>query len=147
MQVLLKKDVERLGRLGDVVTVKPGYARNYLVPQGFAVAVTPGNLRRVEILRLRAEEERRKHEQELAALAESLKTVSVTIASKANEEGHLFGSVTALRIAEAFQAEGYKIAEKMVVLAEPIKECGAVDVPIQINPELTVTCKVWVVAE
>ena len=147
MQVLLKKDVERLGHIGDVVNVKPGYARNYLVPQGFAVAVTTGNLRRVEILRQRAEEDLRKREQELATLAESLKAVSVTIAAKANEEGHLFGSVTPARIAEALQAEGYKVEEKMVQLAEPIKECGTMDVPIQINPELAVTCKVWVVAE
>jgi len=147
MQVLLRENVERLGGIGDVVDVKPGYARNYLLPRGLAVEVTPGNVRRVAILKQRAEEERRRREQELAALAENLKSVSVTIAAKANEEGHLFGSVNAARIAEALQAEGYPVDEKMIQLPEPIKECGVVDVPLQVTQELASSCKVWIVAE
>jgi len=147
MQVLLRENVERLGGIGDVVDVKPGYARNYLLPRGLAVEVTPGNVRRVAILKQRAEEERRRREQELAALAENLKSVSVTIAAKANEEGHLFGSVNAARIAEALQAEGYPVDEKMIQLPEPIKECGVIDVPLQVTQELASSCKVWIVAE
>jgi len=147
MRVLLRENVERLGKMGEIVDVKPGYARNYLLARGLAVEVTPGNLRRIAILKQRAEEEQRRRQQELAALAENLKTVSVTIAAKANEEGHLFGSVNAARIAEALQAEGYPVEEKMIQLPEPIKECGVVDVPLQLTPELTSSCKVWVVAE
>ena len=147
MQVLLKEDVERLGRIGDVVDVKPGYARNYLLPHGKAVQLTGGNLRRVEILKRRAEEERNRREQELADLAESLKAVSITIAAKANEEGHLFGSVGAAQVAAVLEAEGYGVEEKMVQLVEPIKELGVVEVPIQVTPELVSQCKVWIVAE
>ena len=147
MQVLLKQDVDRLGRIGDVVNVKPGYARNYLLPQSIAVSITPGNLRRVEILKQRAEEERKRREQELAALAESLSAVSVTIAAKANEEGHLFGSVGVAQIAEALSAEGHKVDEKMIQLPEPIREVGVVDVPLQVTAETVTTCKVWIVAE
>jgi len=147
MQVLLREDVERLGRIGDIVDVKAGYARNYLLSQGKAVKVTGGNLRRVEILKRRAEEDRMKREQELAGLAESLNAVSVTIAAKANEEGHLFGSVGAAQVAAVLEAEGYRIEERMVQLAEPIRELGVVEVPIQVTPELVSMCKVWIVAE
>lgn len=147
MQVLLRSDVDRLGHIGDVVDVKPGYARNYLLPQGLAIQVTPGNLRRVEILKQRAEEEQRAREQELSALSENLKNVSITIAARANEEGHLFGSVSAARIAEVLQAEGYKVDERMVQLDEPLREVGVAEVPIRLGPELATSCKVWIVAE
>ena len=147
MQVLLRSDVDRLGHIGDVVDVKPGYARNYLLPQGLAIQVTPGNLRRVEILKQRAEEERCAREQELSELSENLKNVSITIAARANEEGHLFGSVSAARIAEVLQAEGYKVDERMVQIEEPLREVGVVEVPIRLGPELATSCKVWIVAE
>lgn len=147
MQVLLRKDDKRLGRIGDMVEVKPGYARNCLLPQGIAVPLTQGNRRRVEILKRRAEEEQRLQEQERVALSESLNGVSITITARANEEGHLFGSVNAAQIAEVLQNEGYKIEEKMIRLAEPIKEVGVVDVPVQVTSKLVSVCKVWIVAE
>ena len=147
MQVLLRKDVDRLGRIGEIVAVKSGYARNYLIPQGLAAAPTPGNIRRVEIEQKKNEEAERLREQDRAALAESLKSASITVTAKANEEGHLFGSITTAQIAEMLQAEGYKVDEKMVQLTEPIKELGVIEVPIQIKPELISSCKVWVVAE
>lgn len=147
MQVLLRKDVEGLGHIGDVVDVKMGYARNYLLPRGVAFTVSEGNLRRVAVEKRKAEEERRVYEQELDRMAEGLKEVSITISAKANEEGHLFGSVTPAQIAAQLTAEGYKVDEKMIHLAEPIKELGVVEVPIQLKPELVSSCKVWVVAE
>jgi len=147
MQVLLRKDVERLGKMGELVDVKTGHARNYLLPQGLAVTVTAGNMRRVEIEKRKAEEARQAQDQELAALAERLKTASITIAAKANEEGNLFGSVPAAQIAEMLQSEGYKVEEKMIQLEEPIKEVGVIDLPIEVKPELMSSCKVWVVAE
>lgn len=147
MQVLLRKDIERLGRIGDVVDVKPGYARNYLLPRGVAVTLIPANIRRVQIEKKKNEAERLLQEQELNGLAERLKSASITIAAKANEEGHLFGSVNAAQIAEMLQSEGYKVDEKMVELAEPIKEVGVIEVPIQVKPGLVSSCKVWVVAE
>ena len=147
MQVLLRKDVDRLGRIGDVVNVKPGYGRNYLLAHGLAVPLTPANMRRVEIEKKKAEEERNLQAQALHVLAERLKEVSITIAAKANEEGHLFGSVTAAQIAQMLQSEGHRVEEKMVQLTEPIKELGVVEIPIQLQPDLVSSCKVWVVAE
>jgi large subunit ribosomal protein L9 len=147
MQVLLRKDVERLGGIGDVVNVKSGYARNYLLPQGFAVPLTPINIRRVEVEKQRADEEKKQYLQELESLAEHLKEVSITIPAKANEEGHLFGSVNATQIAAMLLNEGYKVEEKMIQLTEPIKELGVVEVPIQLKADLISSCKVWVVAE
>ena len=147
MQVLLRKSVDRIGDIGDVVDVKPGYARNFLLARGFAVTLTAGNIRRVEIEKKRNEEARVRRDQEFADLAERLQAASVTVTAKANEEGHLFGSVTAARIAELLQAEGYAVEEKMIALSEPIKELGVVEVPIQIAPEVASSCKVWVVAE
>ncbi len=146
MQVLLRKDVERLGQIGDVVTVKTGYGRNFLLARGLAMPVTPGNVKRVESERKKHMEERKLLDQELAGAAERLKGVSITIAAKANEEGHLFGSVTPAQIAEMLRGEGFKIEESMIQI-EPIKELGVVDVPVQLKADLTTSCKVWVVAE
>ena len=147
MQVLLRKDVDGLGHIGDVVTVKPGYGRNYLLTRGLAMPLTSANIKRVEVEKRKVEEELKVLDQELTGLAERLKSVSITISAKANEEGHLFGSVTAARIVEALQAEGYKVEEKMIQLIEPLKELGVAEVPIQLKPDLTSSCKVWVVAE
>jgi large subunit ribosomal protein L9 len=147
MQVLLRKDIEGLGHIGDVVNVKPGYGRNYLLPRQWAIVVTPGNIRRVESEKKKAEEQRKALEQELDGMAERLKQVSITIPAKANEEGHLFGSVTAAQIAGLLQAEGFKVEEKMIQLTEPVKELGVVEIPIELKPGLASSCKVWVVAE
>jgi len=147
MQVLLRKDIEGLGHIGEVVDVKAGYGRNYLLPRQMAVAVTPGNIRRVESEKKKAEEERKVLDQELDGMAEKLKQVSITIPAKANEEGHLFGSVTAAQIAGLLQAEGYRVEEKMIQLTEPVKELGVVEILIQLKPGLASSCKIWVVAE
>jgi large subunit ribosomal protein L9 len=147
MQVLLRKDIEGLGHIGDVVEVKPGYGRNYLLPRQLAVPVTPGNMRRVESEKKKAEEERKVLDQELDAMAERLKQVSITIPAKANEEGHLFGSVTAAQIAGLLQAEGYKVEEKMIQMTDAVKELGVVEIAIQLKPGLLSSCKIWVVAE
>ncbi len=147
MRVLLTKDVERLGTIGEVVNVKTGYARNYLLARGFAVTITPVNVRRVDREKHRLEEARQAQGEELASLAERLKSASITVTAKANEEGHLFGSVTAAHVADMLQAEGYKVEEKMIQLTEPIKEVGVVEVPVQLTPDLVTSCKVWVVAE
>jgi len=147
MQILLRKDIEGLGHIGDVVDVKTGYGRNYLLPRQFAVPVTSGNIKRVEIEKKKAEEARKVLDQELDGLAERLKQVSITIPAKANEEGHLFGSVTTAQIAGLLQAEGYKVEEKMIQLTEPVKELGVVEIHIQLKPDLPTSCKIWVVAE
>ena len=147
MQVLLKKTVETLGQIGDIVEVKNGYARNYLLPQGVAVPVTPANLKLVEAEKQKHELALKKREEELRQLAERLSAASVTIQAKANEEGHLFGSVSAQQIADALITDGYQLDAGQIQLAEPIKELGVYEIPVQLLPDLSAACKVWVVGE
>ncbi len=147
MQVLLRKTVERLGEIGDIVDVKTGYARNHLLPHGLAAPVNDENIRRVQIEKKNAAAASRLHEQEIDVLAEKLASASITLSAKANEEGHLFGSITVERIADALKNEGYNVEEKMIYLSDPIKELGVTEVPIQLKPDLTSSCKVWVIPE
>jgi large subunit ribosomal protein L9 len=145
MQVLLKRNVEHLGRVGDVVTVKPGFARNYLLPSGFAVAVSAGNLAEIDRLRQRARVEEQERVKLMRDLAQSLGDVSVTIEGRANDEGHLFGSVTAPQIASALRAKGYVVDDGQVRLDAPLKEIGVFDVRLHLHQEVDATIKVWVV--
>ena len=147
MQVLLKQNVDKLGQIGDIVTVKSGYARNYLLPRGIAMPVSEPNLHLVELEKQKHVEAIKRREEELGRLAEQLAASSVTIQARANEEGRLFGSVDAARIAEAFRDEGYPVEEDMVGVEEPFKEVGVYEAPIRLTPEREVTCKVWVVGE
>ena len=147
MQVLLKKDVEKLGQIGEIVKVKTGYARNFLLPQGIAVPVSEANLRLVKREKALRREALERQEEELRQMADRLAGASVTIPSKANEEGHLFGSVSAQQVADALVQEGFQVVERMVRLEEPIKEVGVYEVPVQLTSDLAASCKVWVVGE
>jgi len=147
MQVLLRKNVEKLGQIGDIVNVKVGYARNYLLTRGFAMEVTDANLKVAESEKKKHQEMLKKRDEELAQMAERLNGASVTISSAANAEGHLFGSVSAQQIATALSDEGYPVDAKMLQMAEPLKEVGVYDIAIQLKADLTATCKVWVVGE
>lgn len=145
LKVVLRQDVPSLGRRGEVVTVKTGYARNYLLPRGFALVETPENLARIEREKLKhlAAEEARKGD--LLALKEKLTQVSCTIAAKASEEGHLYGSVNAQMIVDAFAREGIALDPRWVRLERPIKELGVHEVSLQLHPDIEATAKVWVV--
>jgi large subunit ribosomal protein L9 len=145
MQVLLKQNVDNLGRVGDVVKVRPGYARNYLLPSGVAVAVSAGNLAEIERLRARARLDEQERIKRLKELAQSMGDVSVTIEGRANEEGHLFGSVSAPQIAAALRAKGYPIDDPQVRLESPLKEIGVFDVRLHLHQDVDATVKVWVV--
>lgn len=145
MQVLLKRNVEFLGRIGDVVTVKPGFARNYLLPSGRAVAVGAGNLAEIERLRARARLDEQDRVKQMRDLAQTLADASVTIEGRANEEGHLFGSVNAAQVAAALRAKGYSVEDAQVRLDAPLKEIGVFDVRLHLHQEVDATLKVWVV--
>lgn len=147
MQVLLKNNVPNLGKPGDIVNVKSGYARNYLVPRGMAVAVKEGELKSVEFERKRLQKIAEKERMEMAALADRLRDASITITAKANEEGVLFGSVTPEMIAERLTAEFAPVDVSAIKLAEHIKAVGVFDVPVHLSAEFEVTAKVNVVAE
>ena len=147
MDVILREDVEKLGRTGEVVSVKDGYARNFLLPRGLAYLATDGNRRRLEA-------DRRQIDRRTAAavatardLATRLETVSLSFTMKAGEGDKLFGSVTAGDIAERLAAEGLAIDRKAVELENPIKALGVYKVPIRLHADVKPEVRVWVVKE
>ena len=145
MKLLLQRNIEKLGNIGDIVEVPPGYGRNYLLPQGLAVEVTADNINRFEGMkrRLIAIEQETKEKFEL--LAKEIEGASCTVVTNASEEGHLYGSVTARDIAAQFVAEDIEVEPKAIVLPEPIKELGIYMVNIRLHPEVECEAKVWVV--
>ena len=143
--VLLQADVENLGTGGEVVKVRPGFARNYLLPRGLAVPATAGNLARVEDLKKAAAARKT---QEIAAaeeLAKKLEGSTVKIARSFGDEGKMYGSVTSKDIAEAFEKAGITVDRRHIQLAEPIKTLGTSDVPLKLHGSVSVTLKVEVV--
>lgn len=147
MELLLKQNIEHLGRLGDVVKVKSGYARNYLLPRGLAVAVTKSNVAEIERARAMAQAEEDKRVAGLKEFAAKLGEASVTIEGRANAEGHLFGSVSAAQIAASLREKGVPVDDKQVRLTSPIKEIGVYDVVVHLHAEVESTVKVWVVQQ
>ena len=147
MKILLKRNVEKLGKNGDVVDVANGYARNYLLPKHFATTVTPGNIKQIKLQREKQEKKFREGIEELQALANEISNVSCTISVKTNEEGKLFGSVTAHHIAQAISEKGYQIDENMIILDAPIKKCDFYNVTVNLHPDVKTKCRVWVVSE
>ncbi|MCD6521547.1 50S ribosomal protein L9 [Candidatus Calescamantes bacterium] len=145
MKVILRENISKLGRIGDVVDVKPGYARNYLFPRGLALPATEGNLKKVEEEKRIREKKEEKIKEEARNLARKLQKKSITIPVQVGEEEQLFGSVTAQDIANALVQEGFPIDKKHVVLEEPIKALGIYNVEIKLHPEVSTTIRVWVV--
>lgn len=147
MDVILRQDVEKLGRTGELVTVKDGFGRNYLLPRGLAYLATDGNRRRLEA---ESKQKARKAGAQLESaheLAARLEVVSLTFAMKAGEGDKLFGSVTSADVAERLLAEGFAVDKKTVELHEPIKALGVYKVPIRLHHDVKPEVRVWVVKE
>lgn len=147
MELLLKQNIEHLGRTGDLVEVKPGYARNFLLPRGMAVMVTKSNMAEVERARVAALAEEDARLASLKDMASKLGDVSVTIEGKANDEGHLFGSVQVSQIAASLREKGVPVEDKQVRLITPIKEIGVYDVIVHLHADVESKIKVWVVQQ
>lgn len=147
MELLLKKNVDKLGRIGDIVKVSDGYARNYLLPRGLATNVSPANLKQIEKEKIKMALLMKEENERLKEVLEKISNASCTILVKANEEGRLFGSVTHIHIAEALAKEGYPIEEAMVKLDSPIKVCGEYDIVIALNMDMQTKCKVSIIKE
>jgi large subunit ribosomal protein L9 len=145
MKVLLRRNVMNLGKIGEVVEVKPGYARNYLLPQRLAVEPTEWNLKAVEAEKQKYLEELAKIKAELAAKAALVDGKEVTIQARANDEGHLYGSVGPAQIVAALAAENMFVEAQHVVLAQPIRTLDKYDVQLRFAEDVTATVKVWVV--
>ncbi|MCK6439734.1 MAG: 50S ribosomal protein L9 [Planctomycetes bacterium] len=147
MKVILRESVEKLGRRGEVVAVAGGYARNYLIPQGFAAAATKENIRRVESEKKAYLAREAKRIEECQEIAAAIEKSQVSITMKVGPDGQMFGSVTARMIADALAEDGIKLETKMVRLDDPIKDLGVFPVRVHLHPEVDATAKVWVVEE
>ena len=147
MQIVLKEDIDKLGRRGEVVKVADGYARNYLLPLGKALPATPGNLKVIEREKRRYVVRLTKEKEENEALSRRIQGLSLTLVRKVGENDVLYGSVTSGDIAEALSKEGIVVDKRRIQLSDPVKSLGIYTVPIRLHPEVTAEVKVWVVKE
>ena len=147
MQIILQEDIEKLGHRGDVVTVKPGYARNYLLPRKLAVEATAGNLKAIERIRGALAKKTATELEAAQKQAELLGVVALKFTRKTGENDQMFGSVTSADIADSLGAQGFKIDKRQVQLAEPIKIIGESPVVIKVFREVTAQIKVSVEKE
>ncbi len=147
MKLILREDVENLGKGGDLVDVKPGYGRNFLLPRGLAVTANTRNVRELEHQKTVASAKTAKLKASAEAIARRLAETPVVLQRKVGEQDKLFGSVTAIDIAEALAARGLQLDRRAIDLAEPIKTVGDFEVPVKLHHEVVGKAKVKVVAE
>jgi len=147
MDVILRQDVDTLGKAGEVVSVKDGYARNFLLPRGLALQATEASKRRLESERAGKAKVQAAVVDGARAIAQKVEAVSVTFTMKAGEGDKLFGSVTAADIAARLAAEGFSIDKKQVELDEPLKALGVYKVPVRLHADVRPEVRVWVVRE
>ena len=147
MQVILKEDILNLGFKGDVVNVKKGYGRNYLIPQGKAVIASESALKMLAEDNRQRAHKLAKIKADAEALATSLNGVSISIATKASESGKVFGSVTSVQLADTLAEKGFTVDRRLIALKEPLKELGAHKVVIKLHKEVSAEVEVVVVAE
>jgi large subunit ribosomal protein L9 len=147
MKVILTQVVDRLGKAGDCLNVKDGYARNFLFPKNLAKEATPANIKSLESLKKKQAVEDEAKLKEAKALADRIAALSVTIRAKSADEEKLFGAVTAEMISEALRSENISADKKDIVINEPIKKLGAYQVSVKVHPEIKAILKVWIVKE
>jgi large subunit ribosomal protein L9 len=147
VQVILRDDVPNLGKIGDVVRVKPGYARNFLLPRGLAIEANPKNLRMLEhhkrVIAAKADREHKSAE----ATASRLDGLKLTVRARAGEEGRLFGSVTNMDVERLLAEKGFRVERRRITLAEPIKQLGTFPIPVQVGRTVRATIELTVEAE
>jgi large subunit ribosomal protein L9 len=147
MKIILREDVDRLGQRGDIITVKDGFARNYLIPRGQALRATPGNLRTFEEEKKQLDVRENKTRRLAEQFAKKLKAVSITATVSVGDEDRVFGSVTAQTISNLLKEKGFDVDKKKILLDEPIKALGVYTIPIKLHSDVQGKVKVWVVKE
>jgi large subunit ribosomal protein L9 len=149
MQIILREDVENLGRSGEIVDVRDGYARNYLVPRGLAVVATTRQVHRLQHEQRQIVARAARLRRDAEAVAQKIEAISVTLAAAVGEEQKLYGSVTAGDIEEALQAQGLAVSRKQIVMpeGEPIRALGMYTVDVKLTQKVVARLKVWVVAK
>jgi large subunit ribosomal protein L9 len=144
MEVILIKDVHNLGKVGDVVKVKDGYARNLLLPKKLAFLATPANLRRIEQQENKRKNQYEQEKQEAEQLAEKLSKTSCTMDVEVNDLDKLYGAISEAEVAKAMEVEGFVFDKKKIVIEKPIEELGIFEVGIKLHPEVTAKIRLWV---
>jgi large subunit ribosomal protein L9 len=147
MKIILKEDIKKIGKMGQIVDVADGFARNYLVPKGLAIEANTKNIRSVEHEKKIVHEKARKLKDSAQDLSSKISAMTITIKAKAGEEGKLFGSVTTMDIAEALHNEGIEIDKKRISLEEPIKRLGSYPINIKLHPDVSVQLNIQVIEE
>jgi large subunit ribosomal protein L9 len=145
MKVILRQAIEKLGKRGDVIQVKDGHARNFLIPRGIATEASVANLNQLQQEEKKRSQQLQKEKQKAEELISRIEGLSVNVAAETYEEDKLYGSITALEIKHALEAEGIKVDKNHIVLNEPIKTLGIFDCIIKLHPEVQTKIKVWVV--
>ncbi|MDD5758962.1 MAG: 50S ribosomal protein L9 [Desulfobulbaceae bacterium] len=147
MQLILKKTVEHLGEEGDVVKVKPGYGRNFLLPQGLAITATKGNLSQLAIEKVAIDARKKQQRDEAVSMAAKLEATVVTLEMRVGEENKLYGSVTSSDLADNLAAQGIVIDRRKIVIDEPIKTVGETTVTVKVGYQVTAKLKVNIVPQ
>ncbi len=144
VEIILTQDVEKLGKTGELVKVKDGFARNFLIPQKKAYLATPQNIRRIEQQQKKLKYQYEQEKKAARQLADKLSKVSCTVSVEVNEQEKLYGSVSESDIVKALETEGFEIERKNIILEQSIEELGIFDVGIKLHPEVTTKIRLWV---
>ncbi len=147
MKIILRKNVDNLGKIGDIVNVKDGYARNFLIPRGFAYLAKEGAIKRIEIEKKQYLKQVEKTKEDAKLLATQISDTQVTVKMKVGEDSKLYGSVTNQMIAEELAAKGFEIDKKYILIEETIKTLGVFDVKVKLHSDVITSIKVWVIDE
>ena len=144
MEVILAKDVEKLGKTGDIIKVKDGFARNFLLPQGVACLATPANLKKVEQEKVNRASREERIKKEAEELAKKLSGISCTVAVEVNDLERLYGSISENDIIKAIETEGFTVDKKSILLEKPIEELGIYEVGVRLHPQVIAKVRLWV---
>ncbi len=145
MQIILRQNIEKLGQIGDVVNVKDGYARNFLIPRSYAYVATPGAIKALEFEKKKIAKKQEQEKAEAEVLATKFNNIQVTIPVKVGEEGKLYGSVTQQMIAEELNKQGFNIDKRNIYLDDSIKTQGLFDAKVKLYTDVFANIKVWVI--
>jgi large subunit ribosomal protein L9 len=147
MKIILRQDVDTLGAMGEIVTVKHGYARNYLIPRSMAYLASDASIKALEIEKKRFSKRLEKEKEHAIDLSAQLSELQVSVAMKVGEEGRLYGSVTPQMIAQELTLRGFDIDRRHIIIEDPIKSLGVFDVKVKLHTDVVTTLKVWVISE
>lgn len=144
MEIILSENIEKLGRVGDVVKVKDGFARNYLLPRNMGIAATPGNIKRIAKLKAKEAVAYEESKKEARGIAEKLAKVSITVAVEVNDLEKLYGAVTETEILNGLEQEGYTFERHQLIIEKPVDELGIFEIGINLHPEVKGKFRLWV---